>query len=130
MDTKLNTFSSIDFDGMIFEAFDAPEYSNFYDRFMQIFGPNIYWAVYSENAIFRRKHRLTGTQKINFIESEIDGSFIIIDSALQPNSPNRCTDSNCSHLCIPIRIDQCRCVCLHLSPPNDNTVCIESVSIS
>jgi hypothetical protein len=97
---------------------------------MQIFGPNIYWAIYYENALFRRKHRLSGTQKINFIESEIDGigSFIIIDSALQPNSPNRCADSNCSHLCIPI--NQYHCVCPNFSPPNDNIVCIESVSIS
>ncbi len=132
MNTKLNTFSSIDFDGMIFEEFGTPEYYNLYNRFMQIFGPNIYWAIYYENALFRRKHRLSGRQKINFIKSEIDGigSFIIIDSALQPNSPNRCTDSNCSHLCIPISINQYHCVCPHFGPPNDNIVCIESVSIS
>ncbi len=133
LDIILNTFSSINFDGEDFKTFDTPKMTNRLNNFLEIFGEDIYWSNTNDNSIkeFKAKHGLNSTQIYHLIElkdSKI-GSFNIIDSLLQPNSTNRCINSNCSHLCIPIGFDQYRCVCPQFKPQNDNIICVESVNI-
>jgi hypothetical protein len=129
-DRHLKTFASIDFEGNDFLTFGAYHNSIYY-TFMEIFGEYIYWTQYNEKSIFKAKFGLKATQMNNLITSETNRfrSFKIIDSSLQPNSINRCINHNCSHLCIPISIDQYHCVCPQFRPENGSKICKESVSI-
>jgi hypothetical protein len=135
LDIASNTFSSINFDGEDFKTFGTPKMTDFLNNFLEIFGEDIYWSNTNDDSIkefiVKAKHGLNSTQIDHLIElkGSTIGSFKIIDSSLQPNSTNRCINSNCSHLCIPIGFDQYRCVCPQLKPQNDNIICVESVSI-
>jgi hypothetical protein len=125
------TFSSIDFDGNNFIRIDTQIDSFVIHSFMEIFDGYIFWIDNYGKAIFKMKLTKNGTQTKYFITSENNtiNSFKIIDSSLQPNFTNRCINANCTHLCIPINIDQYRCVCPQFKPLNDTQICIESVSI-
>jgi hypothetical protein len=128
-DRHLKTFASIDFEGNDFLTFGAYNNSKYY-AFMEKFGDYIYWTQYNEKSIFKTKLGLNDTQINYLITSKTNefGPFKIIDSSLQPNSTNRCINHNCSHLCIPISIDQYHCVCPQFRPENGSKICKESVS--
>jgi hypothetical protein len=129
-DYYFNTFSSIDFEGNNFLTFRKHMDSTYY-AFIVMFDDYIYWTHYREKFIFKTKLELNYTQLDYLITSENNtfGSFKLIDSSLQPNSTNRCINTNCSHLCLPISINQYRCVCPKLSIQNENKPCRESVCI-
>jgi hypothetical protein len=128
-DFILQTLSSIDFEGNNYKSFYAPKTArntnHFFDNF-QTFVDEIYWSDSEKKSIFKTKLGLNSAQTNHLITLENNAiqSFKIIDSSLQPNSTNRCINANCSHLCIPISIDQYRCVCPQFIRQNDN----ESVS--
>jgi hypothetical protein len=124
----LNTFSSIDFDGNNFLTFGTFESTS--NLFMDIFDDYIYWTQYYENSIFKIKPGVNETKLNYLITSETNKfwSFKIIDPSLQPNSTNRCINHNCSHLCIPININQYRCVCPKFSDRIEEKTCTQSVS--
>jgi len=134
-DIILKTFSSINFDGEDFKTFITLKMTNRLNSFLEIFGEDIYWSNTNDDSIkqfiVKAKYGLNSTQIDHLIELQDStiGSFKIIDSSLQPNSTNRCINSNCSHLCIPIGFNQYRCVCPQFKPQNDSIICIESVSI-
>ncbi len=135
LDIILKTFSSINFDGVDFETFVSPKMTSFSNSFLEIFGEDIYWSNANDQSIkeviVKAKHGLNSTQIDHLIELKDSriGSFKIIDSSLQPNSTNRCINSNCSQLCIPIGFNKYRCVCPQFKPQNDTIICVESVSI-
>jgi len=126
----LNTFSSIDFDGNNFLTLGTFK-SESYNFFIDFFDDYIYWTGNYENSIFKIKPGVNETKLNYLITSETNkfGSFKIIDPSLQPNSTNRCIYHNCSHLCIPININQYRCVCPQPSVRTDEKRCTQSVSI-
>jgi hypothetical protein len=133
IDDDLKTFASIDFEGNNFLTFGT--YKNYHYHyhyaFMQIFDHYIYWTHYYEKSIFKTRLGLNDTQMNYLITSETNffASFKIIDSSLQPNSTNRCINANCSHLCIPISLNQYRCVCPQIIDQNNSRICRYSVSI-
>jgi hypothetical protein len=129
-DRGLNTFSSIDFDGNNFLRLSTFETGS-KKIFMDIFDHYLYWTQNYEKSIFKTKLSVNSTQLDYLITSETSkfGSFKIIDTSLQPNSTNRCIYHNCSHLCVPININQYRCVCPQLSHRIDEKTCTQSVSI-
>ncbi len=130
IDLDLNTFSSIDFDGNNFLTLGSfKRGSN--DFFMDVFDNYIYWTRYNENSIFKTKLGVKATKLDYLITSKTNKfwSFKIIDPSLQPNSTNRCIYHKCSYLCIPININQYRCVCPQLSHRIDDKRCTQSVSI-
>ena len=54
----------------------------------------------------------------------LKNDFRIMDTSRQPNTYNRCLNSKCSHLCLPINASHYRCVC----PSNtENKFCKEMV---
>ncbi len=130
IDHYSNIISSIDFDGNNFFTFGTFKSTSF-NIFMDTFDDYIYWTGNCENSIFKTKLGVNATQLDYLITSEPNkfGSFKIIDSSLQPNSTNRCIYHNCSHLCIPININQYRCVCPQLSLRIVEKICRQSVSI-
>ncbi len=130
IDGKLNTFSSIDFDGNDFMTFGTHKSFSYY-VYLQIFGDNIYWTQYSEKFIFKTKVGVNHTSMVPFITTENSrfGSFKIIDASLQPNSNNRCVNNSCSHICIPINTNEYRCICPQIKLQNDTKTCIQSVCI-
>jgi hypothetical protein len=130
IDRDLNTFSSIDFDGKNFSTFGTFK-SGLHNFFMDIFDDYIYWTEYYENSLFKTKFGVNETQMDYLITSETNrfGPLKIIDPSLQPNSTNRCINHNCSYLCIPININQYRCVCPQFRNRNDKKTCTQSVSI-
>jgi hypothetical protein len=128
MDRELNTYSSIDFDGNNFLTLGTFE-STYYGIFMDTFDDYIYWTQSGENSIFKTKRGVNETQMDYLITSESNkfGSFKIIDPSLQPNSTNRCINHNCSHLCIPISINQYQCVCPQFELQKNSKICRKSV---
>jgi low density lipoprotein-related protein 2 len=129
IDSRLNTVSSIDFDGNNFLTFGTHE-SNGYIFSMQILIYNnyIYWIDYDQKSILKTKLGFDETQMyLITLENNTFESFKIIDSSLQPNSTNRCINHNCSHICIPISINQYRCVCPKFRLQNDTKICTQSV---
>ncbi len=130
IDRDLNTFSSIDFDGNNFLTFGTFK-SGLYNFFIDIFDDYIFWTEYYKNSIFKTKLGVNVTKLDYLITSENNKmvSFKIIDPSLQPNSTNRCINHNCSHLCIPININQYRCICPQLRNRNEKKTCTQSVSI-
>jgi hypothetical protein len=130
IDNYLNTFSSIDFEGNNFLTFGTYKRSGL-SFFMDIFDDYIFWNDYNGTSIFKTKLGVNQTQTDYLITSETNilAVFKIIDSSLQPNSSNRCINHNCSHLCIPININQYRCVCPQLSHRIDEKRCTQPVSI-
>jgi hypothetical protein len=129
-DRGLNTFSSTDFNGNNFLRLGTFK-SGSYGFFMDIFDNYLYWTQNYRKSIFKTKLGVNTIQLDYLITSETNefGSFKIIDPSLQPNSTNRCINHNCSHLCIPININQYRCVCPQLSHRIDKKTCTQSVSI-
>jgi hypothetical protein len=104
--------------------------SSRYYTFMEIFGDNIYWTINYEKSIFKTKVGVNDTQMDYLITSkETLRSFKIIDASLQPNSTNRCVNNNCSHICIPININEYRCICPQINLQNDTKTCTQSVCI-
>ncbi len=130
IDRDLKTISSIDFDGNNFLTFHTLK-SGSYDSFMDFFYDYLYWTQNDQKSIFKTKLGVNATKLDYLITSQTNkfGSFKIIDPSLQPNSTNRCINHNCSHLCIPININQYRCVCPQLSYRIDEKTCTQSVSI-
>ncbi len=115
VDILLHELSSIDFEGNNYltilkskELFSLP-------TSISVFDDNIYWSNNMSHIVYKiNKFGLNGTQILFKSEKIISfNSIKIIDSSLQPNSTNRCTNANCSHLCIPVGVDQYRCVCPH-----------------
>ncbi len=115
IDNSSKKFLSIDFEGNDLQTILQSEELFTESYFMEIFGEDIYWSNYIHNSILKtNKFGLNGTRLNYLVKSRNDEEFEsikIIDSSLQPNSINRCQNANCSHLCIPIGIDQYRCVC-------------------
>ncbi len=106
-------------------------YHNYKKLSIDIFDHYIYWTRNYENYIFKTKFGVNDTQMDHLITSKTNkfGSFKIIDPSLQPNSTNRCVYHNCSHVCIPININQYRCVCPQLNDLINKKTCTQSVSI-
>jgi hypothetical protein len=80
---------------------------------MDVFGDYIYWSNYERNAILKtNKYGLNKTEKITVVYASTDlEGFKIIDSSRQPNATNKCLNSNCSQLCLPLPNEKFRCVC-------------------
>jgi hypothetical protein len=128
LDIILKCISAIDFEGRNFNiVFQSEEsFSVYSNYFIDIFGDDIYWSQPSFRKISKFGRNETRFNKFSTAQTDYFRSFKIIDSSLQPNSINRCFNNNCSHLCIPISLNQYRCVC----PQNlryKQKICKESV---
>ncbi|CAG2112833.1 unnamed protein product [Medioppia subpectinata] len=134
IDRLLFQFYSVDFNGNDMKSILKSHQLFKLSYYMTIFGDDIYWSNYFHSAILKtNKFGLNGTQ-INYLIKTESGSDIesiaIIDPSLQPFSTNRCFQSKCSHLCLPINQRQYHCVCPQINfntrlYPNIN--CIESI---
>jgi hypothetical protein len=135
IDLHFSKLSSIDFEGKHYHKILQSEEIISQPFFMAIFGEKIYWSNSFDHKIFEIDKLGLNATKINYwLKSDKDEKFQaieIIDASLQPNSTNRCENAQCSHLCIPISINQYRCVCPQIKFHDDNyqKMCIESVII-
>jgi hypothetical protein len=130
IDNSSKKFLSIDFEGNDLNTILESKELFTESYFMEVFGEDIYWSNYFHNLILKtNKFGLNGTRLNYLVKSRNDEKFEsikIIDSSLQPNSTNRCQNANCSHLCIPIGIDEYRCVCSR-NKIYGQKICVESV---
>ena len=90
-----------------------------YPIYFDIFGDNIFWSSNENNAIVKTNKFELQNVKLVCINNMINNNntlnkiygLSIVHSAKQPNGRNRCLNSNCSHLCIPLNSDEYECVC-------------------
>jgi hypothetical protein len=117
VDILLHELSSIDFEGNNYQTILRSKELFSIPTSIAVFDDSIYWSNNMDHSVYKiNKFGLNGTQIDFLFKSEKFTNFNrikIIDSSLQPNSTNRCINANCSHLCIPVGIDQYRCVCPH-----------------
>jgi len=133
-DYQFNSLGSMDFNGNHFRVIYESMNMVFVDHYssFDLFNNYIYYCCKELNTTSRT------ICKIDVNERDISESFDIIDRDLkvrldfhvidqsnQPDSDDRCLNSNCSDLCLPINVTHYRCVC-QKSKQNDS--CIESVS--
>jgi hypothetical protein len=83
-----------------------------------ILGDYIYWTEYNDNHFFRANFRETQTIRKQLSLSENINIFQIVHYWKQPNGTNRCLDSNCSELCLPVDEQHYRCC--------QNQICFDS----
>jgi hypothetical protein len=133
IDFFLGKLSSIDFEGNNYQTVLKSEDLFSKKSFMGIFGEDIYLSNSLDHSIFKiNKFDPDGPKNYFFkLSKDTDlHSMKIIHSSLQSNSTNRCLNHHCSHLCVPIGLDQYRCVCPEVKflGKNDTKICTESVS--
>jgi hypothetical protein len=77
-----------------------------------ILGDYIYWIEYNGNHFIRANLSETQTIRKELSVSENINRFQIVHYWKQPNGTNRCLNSNCSELCLPVDERHYRC-CQH-----------------
>jgi len=133
-DFQLNVLSSMDFSGNNFRVILKLVDMTFIDSTagFDLFNNYIYYCCGELNKTSKAICKIdVNNGNISEIfhlydrEMKIRPDFRFIHESRQPDSDDRCLNSNCSHLCLPLNVTHYRCVC-----PTSKQIesCIESVS--
>ena len=124
IDFFIKELSSIDYNGkdkkLILNGGElfSPSQMNLYNGF-------IYWYNWATNSINK-----VNTKGGEYSASKLYGNFTafgIIHSSRQPNTTNLCTNTHCTHLCLPLDFIKYRCLCPDINVYHSTDNCVDYV---
>jgi len=92
-----------------------------------IYDKDLYIYYHENNEFMKISTNGLITNKIKLGDDTYVRSIRIIHSSRQPNLENKCIDSKCAQLCLPIYLNEYRCLCPNINAYNLSEICKEYV---